>query len=113
MERKEEAMACTETVIDTSEQGWQKRVAGLMKRRAVFGIVTADPDFSPGADDFVNMRKWVQGDGAAIAAAGALTRAATSMTSIFTALLPHPRVRHKPPPQPKPRAVPFHQSCIR
>ncbi len=97
-------MACTETVVDTSEQGWQKRVAGLMKRRTVFGIVTADPDFSPGADDFVNMRKWVQGDGAAIAAAGALTRAATAMTSIFTALLP---------PQPKPRAVPFHQSCIR
>jgi hypothetical protein len=31
----------------------------------------------------------------------------------LTALLPHPRVRHKPPPQPKPRAVPFHQSCIR
>jgi hypothetical protein len=65
-------MARKKTVVDTSDQGWQKRVAELMKRGVAFSIVTADPDFLPGANDIANARKWVRGDGPAIAGAGAM-----------------------------------------
>ncbi len=65
-------MAQKKTVVDTSEKGWQKRVAELMKRGVAFTIVTGDPNFLPGANDLANARKWVKGDGPAIAGAGAM-----------------------------------------
>lgn len=65
--------------IDTKEKGWQKKVTKLMKKRIAFIIVTQDPNFLPDAKDLRTARKWVYGDGPAIAGGGAMVAVGGTM----------------------------------
>lgn len=82
-------MATNKTTVHTSKKGWQKQVAELMKRGIAFTIVTADPDFLPDANDMGTARKWVNGDGTAIAGAGGMIAVGGTMI-LLASLDPEP-----------------------